>query len=118
MGLQINDKIVEVLLWNAVSFREQNNQDPWPPHSPSHPKSNITWGNGEGKARFFSWRRQCLKNVKNRPLSPGGHFVSGDLKSFVYARLASFSLAPLRQKVYALKVNARQLEYFRADQIY
>ena len=27
----------------------------------------------------------------NRPLSRGGHFVSGDLKSFVYARLASFS---------------------------
>ena len=25
----------------------------------------------------------------NRPLSRGGHFVSGDLKSFVYARLAS-----------------------------
>ena len=24
------------------------------------------------------------------PLSRGGHFVSGDLKSFVYARLASF----------------------------
>ena len=24
----------------------------------------------------------------NRPLSRGGHFVSGDLKSFVYARLA------------------------------
>ena len=27
-----------------------------------------------------------------RPLSRGGHFVSGDLKSFVYARQASFSL--------------------------
>ena len=24
-----------------------------------------------------------------RPLSRGGHFLSGDLKSFVYARLAS-----------------------------
>ena len=28
----------------------------------------------------------------NRPLSGGGHFVSGVLKGFVYARLASFSL--------------------------
>ena len=28
----------------------------------------------------------------NRPLSRGGHFVSGDLKSFIFARLASFSL--------------------------
>ena len=28
----------------------------------------------------------------NRPLSRGGHFVSGELKSFVYARLASFCL--------------------------
>ena len=27
-----------------------------------------------------------------RPVSRGGHFVSGDLKSFVYARLTSFSL--------------------------
>ena len=30
--------------------------------------------------------------IQNRPLSHGGHFVSRDLKSFVYARLASFSL--------------------------
>ena len=27
--------------------------------------------------------------LPNRPLSRGGHFVLGDLKSFVYARLAS-----------------------------
>ena len=27
----------------------------------------------------------------NRPLSRGGHFVSADLKSFVYVQLALFS---------------------------
>ena len=27
----------------------------------------------------------------NRPLSRGGHFISGDLKSFVYVQVASFS---------------------------
>ena len=32
------------------------------------------------------------KELGNRPLSRGRHFVLGDLKSFVYARLASFSL--------------------------
>ena len=33
-----------------------------------------------------------LRPWENRPLSGGGHFVSGVLKGFFYARLASFSL--------------------------
>ena len=38
-------------------------------------------------------RKVATKFVKaHRPLSRRDHFVSGDLKSFVYARLASFSL--------------------------
>ena len=37
----------------------------------------------------FTW---CSFFICNRPLSHGGHFVSGDLESFVYAQLASFSL--------------------------
>ena len=35
------------------------------------------------------------KSANSRPLSRGGHFVSGDLKSFVYARLASVDLLRL-----------------------
>ena len=35
------------------------------------------------------------KFAGNRPLSRGGHFFSGDLKSFVFARLASVHLLRL-----------------------
>ena len=41
---------------------------------------------------FIQLSAHPLRPWENRPLSGGGHFVSGVLKGFVYARLASFSL--------------------------
>ena len=41
---------------------------------------------------FIQLSAHPLRPLENRPLSGGDHFVSGVLKGFVYARLASFSL--------------------------
>ena len=41
---------------------------------------------------WFKQRARPPHFIFNRPLSRGGHFVWRDLKSFVYTRLASFSL--------------------------
>ena len=41
---------------------------------------------------FIQLSAHPLRPWENRPLSGGGHFVSGVLKGFFYARLASFSL--------------------------
>ena len=39
-----------------------------------------------------AWNAGNVHFLSHRPLSHSGHFVSGDLKRFVYARLALFSL--------------------------
>ena len=39
-----------------------------------------------------AWNAGNVHCLFHRPLSHSGHFVSGDLKRFVYARLALFSL--------------------------
>ena len=48
-----------------------------------------------------------ISSILYRPLSHGGHFGSGDLKSFVYARLASFSKSILHKGVWIFYPNLR-----------
>ena len=48
-----------------------------------------------------------ISSILYRPLSHGGHFGSGDLKSFVYARLASFSKSVLHKGVWIFYPNLR-----------
>ena len=45
-----------------------------------------------GASAKRAWNAGKVHCLFHRALSSGGHFISGDLKSFVYARLALFSL--------------------------
>ena len=48
-----------------------------------------------------------IPSILYRPLLRGGHFGSGDFKSFVYARLASFSKSILHKGVWIFYPNLR-----------
>ena len=45
-----------------------------------------------GASAKRAWNAGNVHCLFHRTLSSGGHFISGDLKSFLYARLALFSL--------------------------
>ena len=52
----------------------------------------LYWTGVFNNLELTTSQQQCSKVTRNGPLSRGSHFVSGDLQSFAYTLLASFSL--------------------------